>query len=64
MRAEDTRETGANFNRARHYQTLIGLGFAALGVVALALGHIEAGAALIAVGMGLVPTRTVKLGAR
>lgn len=59
-----TRKTdpkGNAYARARLYQTLVGLGFAALGVLALYLGHDVAGSTLIGAGMALVPMRTVKL---
>ena len=59
VRTEDTCEIAHDFSRARLYQTALGLGFALVGVAALALGELAAGASLLAVGMGLVPTKTL-----
>lgn len=59
MRTEDTQETGDPYAKARLIQSAIGLGFAALGGALLFFDHPVEGAALIAVGMGLVPVKTM-----
>lgn len=58
---QDTQESADPFVRARLYQTALGLAFAVLGVVALCLGHPAHGGSLLALGMWLVPTKTLRV---